>query len=147
MRDTTNVGRYTARHRGLFSGAVPSADDEHELPAADAALRDRVRRRGQKGLHRAFPPMKIIRYQDASGQISYGSELLDGTILRIEGDIFGTHRVTGDKVKVAKLLAPLLPTEILGVRLNYRPHRGESGVKMPEVPVLFVRDLNTVQNP
>lgn len=91
--------------------------------------------------------MKIIRYQDALGQISYGSELRDGTILRIEGDIFGAHRVTEDKVKVAKLLAPIVPTQILGVGLNYRHHAQESGMKVPEVPVLFVKGLNTVQNP
>jgi 2-keto-4-pentenoate hydratase/2-oxohepta-3-ene-1,7-dioic acid hydratase in catechol pathway len=91
--------------------------------------------------------MKIIRYQDASGRTSYGSELRDGTILRIEGDIFGAHRVTDENVKVTKLLAPVVPTQILGVGLNYRHHAQESGMKVPEVPVLFVKGLNTVQNP
>ncbi len=91
--------------------------------------------------------MKIIRYQDAAGTASYGSELPDGTVLRIDGDVFGAHRVTTQKVTVHKRLAPVVPTQILGVGLNYRHHAAESGMKAPELPVLFVKGINTLQNP
>ncbi|MBL9214036.1 MAG: fumarylacetoacetate hydrolase family protein [Opitutaceae bacterium] len=91
--------------------------------------------------------MKIIRYRDSAGRIHYGSEQKDGSALRIEGDILGTHRVTSEKADVTKLLAPIQPTQILGIGLNYRHHAKESGMKAPELPVLFVKGLNTLQHP
>ena len=47
--------------------------------------------------------------------------------------------VTADAVKVSKLLAPIVPTQILCIGLNYRQHAAESGAKVPEQPVLFAR--------
>jgi 2-keto-4-pentenoate hydratase/2-oxohepta-3-ene-1,7-dioic acid hydratase in catechol pathway len=91
--------------------------------------------------------MKIIRYRDSSGQSHYGAEQADGSALRIEGDVFGAHRVTAERADVVKLLAPVVPTQILGVGLNYRHHAQESGMKAPELPVLFVKGINTLQNP
>lgn len=91
--------------------------------------------------------MKIIRYADAAGRVHYGSEQTDGSARRIEGDIFGPHHVTGEVAEVTHLLAPVAPTQILGVGLNYRRHARESGAKVPELPVLFVKGLNTVQAP
>jgi 2-keto-4-pentenoate hydratase/2-oxohepta-3-ene-1,7-dioic acid hydratase in catechol pathway len=91
--------------------------------------------------------MKIIRYLDSAGRASYGAEQSDGSALRIEGDVFGAHRVTTEKADLRKLLAPVVPTQILGVGLNYRHHANESGMKAPELPVLFVKGINTLQNP
>ena len=91
--------------------------------------------------------MKIIRYRDSSGHSHYGAEQTDGSALRIEGDVFGTHRVTAERADCAKLLAPVVPTQILGVGLNYRHHAQESGMKAPDLPVLFVKGINTLQNP
>ena len=51
--------------------------------------------------------MKITRYQDSKGQIHHAA---DGH--RIEGDIFGSFTVTGDKADIHKLLAPVAPTAI-----------------------------------
>jgi 2-keto-4-pentenoate hydratase/2-oxohepta-3-ene-1,7-dioic acid hydratase in catechol pathway len=91
--------------------------------------------------------MKIIRYRDHTGIIHYGAVKSDGSALRIEGDIFGQYRQTNDRADVAKLLAPIAPVQILGVGLNYRRHAQESGMKCPELPVLFVKGINTLQNP
>jgi 2-keto-4-pentenoate hydratase/2-oxohepta-3-ene-1,7-dioic acid hydratase in catechol pathway len=91
--------------------------------------------------------MKIIRYRDSAGKIHYGAEESDGAVYQISGDIFGAHEVTRMKSTVAKLLAPVVPTQILGVGLNYRHHASESGMKAPELPVLFVKGVNTLQNP
>jgi 2-keto-4-pentenoate hydratase/2-oxohepta-3-ene-1,7-dioic acid hydratase in catechol pathway len=91
--------------------------------------------------------MKIVRYRDPAGQAHSGAEQPDGSVRRIAGDIFGPHEVTAEKASVAKLLAPVVPTQILGIGLNYRHHAKESGMKAPDLPVLFVKGLNTVQNP
>ncbi|MBS0661648.1 MAG: fumarylacetoacetate hydrolase family protein [Verrucomicrobia bacterium] len=91
--------------------------------------------------------MKFIRYSDSSGRMSYGAEQPAGPALRIEGDILGSYRVTNERADVAKVLAPIAATQILGVGLNYRQHAAESGMKVPEVPVLFAKGLNTLQHP
>ncbi len=91
--------------------------------------------------------MKIIRYLDPQGVASYGAEQADGGVLRIEGDVLGAHRVTNETASVRKRLAPIVPAQILGVGLNYRHHAAESGMKAPELPVLFVKGINTLQNP
>ena len=91
--------------------------------------------------------MQIIRYQDSSGAIHHAARQADGSALRIEGDIYGAHRVTTERADLRKLLAPIAPTSILCIGLNYRHHAAESGAKAPEIPVLFVKGVNTVQNP
>ncbi|MDB6117941.1 MAG: 5-carboxymethyl-2-hydroxymuconate isomerase, partial [Verrucomicrobiaceae bacterium] len=91
--------------------------------------------------------MKIIRFQDSAGTIYYGSQQPDGSALLIDGDIYGTYAVTTTKADVAKLLAPIMPTAIMCIGLNYRLHAAESGAKIPEFPVLFMKTLGAVQNP
>ncbi len=91
--------------------------------------------------------MKLIRFLDSSGRARYGSEQTDGSALAIEGDIFGDYRVTTERVAVTKLLAPIVPSQILCIGLNYRQHAAETGAKPPERPVLFVKGINTLQHP
>ena len=91
--------------------------------------------------------MILLRYSDKAGAVHYGQQLANGDIVRIEGDIFGAHKATQEKAQVAKLLAPVKPTQILAVGLNYKQHAHESGAKVPERPVLFVKGINTLQNP
>jgi 2-keto-4-pentenoate hydratase/2-oxohepta-3-ene-1,7-dioic acid hydratase in catechol pathway len=91
--------------------------------------------------------MKIIRYQDASGGVGYAADQGDGTALRIEGDIFGAFTVTKDLAKPVRLLAPIVPTTVMCTGMNYRQHAAETGATVPEYPVLFVKGLNSVQNP
>ena len=91
--------------------------------------------------------MKIIRFQDSTGITHYGSQQADGSALVIEGDIFGSFTVTDRKAEVKKLLAPVQPTIILCIGLNYRHHAAESNLPAPEHPVLFIKNPAAVQNP
>jgi len=91
--------------------------------------------------------MKIIRHLDSKGAAHYASEQTDGSALRIEGDIYGSFRVTNEVADVARLLAPVVPTQILCVGLNYKKHAEETGAKLPERPVLFVKGINALQHP
>src|SRR5262245_57762751 len=91
--------------------------------------------------------MKIIRYQDSDNAIRYGSLQPDGSALELEGDIYDHPTVTTRKANVAKLLAPVVPSSILCLGLNYRKHAAEGGVNPPEYPVLFVKGNNALQNP
>jgi len=91
--------------------------------------------------------MKYLRYLDSSHRAHYGAEQADGSVLRVEGDLFGTPKVTAEKAVVARRLAPVVPTQILCIGLNYRQHAAETGARIPERPILFFKSLNAVQNP
>lgn len=91
--------------------------------------------------------MKIIRYQTPENTIEYGNQKADGSVERLEGDLFEGLKPTGEAGNVAKLLAPLVPSSILCIGLNYKHHAAESGMAAPERPILFVKGINTLQNP
>jgi 2-keto-4-pentenoate hydratase/2-oxohepta-3-ene-1,7-dioic acid hydratase in catechol pathway len=91
--------------------------------------------------------VRIVRYQDPQSRVHYGQEALDGSILRIDGDVFGEWRVTDAPADVRKLLAPVAPTQILCIGLNYRRHAEETGAKIPAHPVLFMKGIHAVQHP
>jgi len=91
--------------------------------------------------------MKITRFCDASGVTGHGSVQADGSVLSLEGSLYGGFRETDRKVEVARTLAPIEPTNIYGIGLNYRKHAEEGGSGVPERPMIFMKGTNTVQNP
>jgi 2-keto-4-pentenoate hydratase/2-oxohepta-3-ene-1,7-dioic acid hydratase in catechol pathway len=91
--------------------------------------------------------MKIVRYQNPSGRIEFGSQDSTGKIFKLHGDIYDHPQSTTEPAQVAKLLAPIAPVSIQCIGLNYRKHAEETNAKVPEFPVLFVKGINTVQNP
>ena len=91
--------------------------------------------------------MKIIRYLDSSGRIHYGAEQANRSVQRIAGDIFGDHQVTTDRAEVVQILAPIAPTQFLCIGLNYRHHAEETKAKIPERPILFMKNVGAVQHP
>ncbi|MCB1106092.1 MAG: fumarylacetoacetate hydrolase family protein [Cephaloticoccus sp.] len=90
--------------------------------------------------------MKIIRHQSPTGP-AYAALQPDGSARAITGDIYGDFKVTDQVVTPGKLLAPIQPAQILCIGLNYAKHAAESGAKVPERPVLFVKGINATQNP
>src|SRR4029450_3824182 len=90
--------------------------------------------------------MRIVRFL-SGGAEHIGRDLGDNTAAEIEGGVLGSRRETGRKLRVEKLLAPLVPTDILCIGLNYREHAAESGSAIPENPVLFIKASNTLNNP
>src|SRR4030095_1519651 len=91
--------------------------------------------------------MNIIRYADPQGLVRYAAEQADGSALEIAGDIFGEYRTTSLKACVAKILAPIVPTAILCIGLNYKQHAEEGKAPIPQWPVLFMKSPAAVQNP
>src|SRR5258708_2291745 len=86
--------------------------------------------------------MKLTRYQDSNGKIHFAA---DGK--RVDGDVFGTFTVPGETADVRKAPAPVAPASILCIGLNYRQHAQETGAKIPETPILFIKQPAAVQNP
>jgi len=91
--------------------------------------------------------MRIIRYLDRSQEIRYAAQQSDGSAKEIVGDIFGQFSVTEKPVAVHKLLAPVAPSNLLCIGLNYRRHAAEGKAPIPEFPVLFMKATSAVQNP
>ena len=91
--------------------------------------------------------MKIIRFLDQHGNIRHGAPTEDGFARPLKKSPFESLELDEEVVPVAKLLSPLQPVAILGIGLNYRHHAAESGMKAPEIPVLFVKGINTLLAP
>jgi len=91
--------------------------------------------------------MKIIRFTDSTNRTQFGVDAGGGKARIISGDIYGDYRVTDQTADVKKLLAPIVPTNILCIGLNYQKHADESGMAPPKFPVLFMKGLNTLIGP
>lgn len=91
--------------------------------------------------------MKIVRFQNAAGEILLGALQENGSAIPLIGDLFGDFRASGTEQAVAKLLAPILPTSILCIGLNYRKHAEEGNQPIPPFPVLFMKSPASLQNP
>jgi 2-keto-4-pentenoate hydratase/2-oxohepta-3-ene-1,7-dioic acid hydratase in catechol pathway len=81
------------------------------------------------------------------GQPSAGHDSL--TVAELEGHPFGRLTFTGQRWALAdvRLLAPILPSKIIGVGRNYADHARELGNELPEEPMLFLKPSTTVIGP
>jgi len=91
--------------------------------------------------------MKLIRYRDPHGRTHFAHQVTGGIAHRIEGDPFGAFAITPERAEVAARLAPVVPTQIMGIGLNYRQHAAETKAKVPEFPILFNKNVASVANP
>ena len=91
--------------------------------------------------------MKIYRYQSPAGEIGYAQQHPNGSTTKLRGTLFKGFEQTGEAAPVARLLAPLDPTAILCIGLNYRQHAAETNAPLPQFPVLFFKNPASVQHP
>jgi 2-keto-4-pentenoate hydratase/2-oxohepta-3-ene-1,7-dioic acid hydratase in catechol pathway len=90
--------------------------------------------------------MRIIRF--VSGHQTYTGQPIDGrSARRIEGNLFDAYQVTDEVLPIDRLLAPLIPQDILCIGLNYHEHAAESRSRVPANPLLFIKASNTLNNP
>jgi len=68
---------------------------------------------------------RYVRYE-LDGQVSYGL-LQEKEIQPIRGDLFGAHEVMPARLPLSevRLLAPVNPSKVIAVGLNYQSHLGE----------------------
>ncbi len=90
--------------------------------------------------------MHFIRFL-SSGRVYFGRRVDDQSAMRLIGDPLRSTVETGERLTIDKLLAPLIPTDILCIGLNYRAHAAESGSTLPEHPMLFIKSSNTLNHP
>ena len=91
--------------------------------------------------------MKIQRHLDSRGTIGFSRLLPDGTSEKLTGDIGTGFVPAGESVDIVKRLAPVVPAAVFCAGLNYRKHAEETGARIPQFPVLFMKAPSAVQNP
>ena len=90
--------------------------------------------------------MRIARLQLSDNSITHARQHDSGKFTRLTGGPFGPFTDTGETVS-GKLLAPIVPSAILCIGLNYRKHAAESNSPEPKFPVLFVKSAGAAQDP
>ena len=84
---------------------------------------------------------------DHGGTSLYVAEREDKWHL-VEGDIFGSYRegpeIARDKLRV---LAPVAPSKVVCVGLNYKDHAAEQHKPLPEEPLIFIKPSTAVIGP
>lgn len=88
---------------------------------------------------------KYVRYR-FQGATSYG--ILEGdTVHQLDGDLFASPSRTGASAALAdvELLAPVVPSKVIAVGLNYRSHIGNQ--EPAEYPGLFAKYPTSIVGP
>lgn len=85
--------------------------------------------------------MKLVRFQ-------VGNEVVRG---RVEGDrVVSTDGLTAGRSYAlgdVRLIAPVAPTKVVAIGLNYRDHAEEVGLPIPDEPILFIKPSSSVIGP
>ncbi|HST64805.1 MAG TPA: fumarylacetoacetate hydrolase family protein, partial [Mycobacteriales bacterium] len=100
--------------------------------------------------------MRIARFATPAGQVHFGK--VEGeagaptaamTIAAIAEHPFGPIELTGERWALpdVRLLAPLLPSKIVGIGKNYAEHVAEMGGEAPAAPLLFLKPPTAVIGP
>jgi 2-keto-4-pentenoate hydratase/2-oxohepta-3-ene-1,7-dioic acid hydratase in catechol pathway len=73
-----------------------------------------------------------------------------GVVRRLVGDLFGDWRsgdeIAGDLIG-QRVLAPVVPSKIVAVALNYKGHAAEQGKPLPAEPLFFLKPSTAVIGP
>ncbi len=91
--------------------------------------------------------MKIIRFLDDSQNEHLGQNYQNGTAELLGGMLYDELIPTGRRVTVQTLLAPVVPSNIFCIGLNYREHARETGEELPRYPIVFMKPTTAVANP
>lgn len=93
--------------------------------------------------------MKIIRFESTEGNIHYGEydDKKPGSARVIKGNIFGEYSVSRKRVEIKTLLAPVEAATIFALGLNYGKHAEETGIDRPNIPIVFIKSVNTLTGP
>jgi 2-keto-4-pentenoate hydratase/2-oxohepta-3-ene-1,7-dioic acid hydratase in catechol pathway len=88
--------------------------------------------------------MQIIRFMTHTDEPAWGTAYDGHTATLLAGDIFSAFEDTGRQVPVQRILSPIQPAAIFCIGLNYRLHAEETGLAIPEYPVVFMKNPGSV---
>jgi len=92
--------------------------------------------------------MRFVRFAIGS-TIGYGLAEDDGSIGAITSTPFLPWQPTNERFEreQVRVLAPVLPSKVVAVGLNYRAHAEETGMPLPEEPMIFLKPSTSVIGP
>lgn len=72
----------------------------------------------------------------------------NGTPRLLEGDLFGSYE-PGERISLERhrLLAPIVPSKIVAIGLNYKDHAAEQNKPLPKEPMMFMKPSTAVIGP
>lgn len=72
----------------------------------------------------------------------------DGDLFWLDGDVFGDYRLgSAIKEKDLRFVAPVQPSKIMAIGLNYKDHAAEMKKKLPDEPLVFMKPATSVIGP
>eukprot|EP00755_Sulcionema_specki_P016360 Sspe_Gene.10291::Locus_3441_Transcript_2_2_Confidence_0.667_Length_846::g.10291::m.10291 len=100
---------------------------------------------------------RFVRFLGKDGKVYCGdaSAVSDVTTMKeaevLTGNIFDGSATKAGLQKIDRILAPVFPTEILCIGLNYQKHYEESakgrGIPVPDCPAIFMKAVNSISHP
>ncbi|MQA95696.1 MAG: DUF2437 domain-containing protein [Streptosporangiales bacterium] len=96
--------------------------------------------------------MRIARFSTGSTPV-FGTVEGEGDeqfVSALAGHPFGGEvQLTGDRypLSAVRLLAPMIPSKIVAIGMNYADHAGELGSDQPAEPVIFLKPATSVVGP
>jgi len=91
--------------------------------------------------------MKLMRYADAKEQVGYAAQGPDGLWYPVISSAGAELELGDTQANVETVLAPVQPTAIYCVAVNYRAHGVEFGSKPTEYPTIFMKAPSSVIGP
>ncbi|MCC6165326.1 MAG: fumarylacetoacetate hydrolase family protein [Acidobacteria bacterium] len=70
-----------------------------------------------------------------------------GAYRALDGDPFGTWRAGAEVEAPASVLAPVVPSKIVCIGLNYKDHAAEQGKPLPAEPLIFLKPSTAIVDP
>ncbi len=92
--------------------------------------------------------MRIVRFEDAGGRILTGRLVDDDHARPLLGSLFDTPPAFAEEVvAVGRRLPPVEPPNIFAIGRNYRAHVEETGARLPEAPLVFMKPTTALLEP
>jgi 2-keto-4-pentenoate hydratase/2-oxohepta-3-ene-1,7-dioic acid hydratase in catechol pathway len=90
--------------------------------------------------------VKLVRVEH-QGAKRYAIET-DGVYRLFDGDIFaGPPYRTGDEITPGRFFAPVMPSKVVAIGLNYKDHAAEMNKPLPAEPLMFMKPSTAVIGP
>lgn len=91
--------------------------------------------------------MKIARF-DLNGEIRFGSIVGDSVSL-FRTNPFESQELSGESVSLdqVKLLAPVAPSKVICIGMNYAAHAAEISQDVPDEPLMFFKPISAIIGP
>lgn len=91
--------------------------------------------------------MRLARFLTTDNRIRTGRLHDDRTAEPLVGDLSADLMFAEERIPVVKLLAPVEPPNIFAIGRNYRAHAEETGARIPEHPLVFLKATTALNGP